>query len=68
MKFLDELVKRAEKVNSKNSSKKDFMKYMDLKSQLFFREGVYKYREKMEKESSFKEKPWFVIHKFGGRH
>ena len=50
-----ELVRRSEKVNSKNSSKKDYLKYMDIKSQLFFREGVYKYEDKMEKETSFKE-------------
>ena len=52
--LLLELVKRADKVNSKNSSKKDFIKYTELKTKIFFRESVYKYGDTIEKEAAFK--------------
>ena len=43
LQILNELVRRAERVNSIGSSKRDFREYMNLKSKLLFTDNIYKY-------------------------
>jgi len=54
--FIKELIQRAEIVNSRNSSKLDYAKYMELKSQVLFMDDIYKYDGVIYTESDFKEK------------
>ena len=41
--ILEELVKRAEKVNRNHSTKTDYRKYFDIRNKLIFMENIYKY-------------------------
>lgn len=52
--MLQELVKRAEQVNKKKSTKDDFKKYCQLKNKLVFLENVYKYKEEVMGEGEFR--------------
>ena len=54
--FINELIKRAEKVNSHYSSKLDYIHYNNLKNKVLFMEDVYKYNGDIYNESDFKEK------------
>lgn len=53
--ILSELVERADKVNSKNSSSKDYAKYCELKNQILFIEDLYNYQDNIYSETEFKE-------------
>ena len=52
--ILKELVKRAQKVNSYKSTKTDYRKYCDIRNNMIFMENIYKYREEIVGESSFR--------------
>ena len=52
--ILQELVKRAEKVNSKYSSKTDYKKYCDIRNKLVFMENIYKFNNEIIGESQFR--------------
>ena len=52
--ILQELVKRAEKVNSKHSTKTDFRKYCDIRNKLIFMENIYKFQNEIIGESQFR--------------
>jgi len=52
--MLRDLVKRAERVNRRGSSKDDFKKYCSLKNKLVFMENVYKYGEEVIGEGEFR--------------
>jgi hypothetical protein len=54
--ILQELIKRAEKVNQKGSTKKDYNLYTSLKDKLIFMENIYKYNGEIISESEFKIK------------
>jgi hypothetical protein len=53
--FLGELVKRAEKVNSMNSTKADYKSYCSIKNSTVFLEDVYKYGTSVMTETDIKE-------------
>jgi hypothetical protein len=53
-KLLQELVRRAEKVNEKNSTKTAFKNYCHLKNKLVFMENVYKYHGEIVGEGEFR--------------
>ena len=53
--ILEELVNLASLVNRKGSTGADYGKYMGLKSQLYFMENIYKYRDGIYTEKDFKE-------------
>lgn len=53
--FLNELVKRAEKVNCRGSTKNDYKNYCSLKNSAVFLEDVYKYDGKVMTETDIKE-------------
>jgi hypothetical protein len=52
--MLQDLVKRAEKVNSARSTKNDFRKYCDLRNKLIFMENLYKVQNEIIGESQFR--------------
>lgn len=52
--LLQELVKRAEKVNSKYSSKTDYKKYCEIRNKLVFMENIYKFNNEIIGESQFR--------------
>tara|TARA_R110001599_G_scaffold283505_1_gene485401 strand:- start:1133 stop:2749 length:1617 start_codon:yes stop_codon:yes gene_type:complete len=52
--MLQDLAARAEKVNSSYSTKQDYKKYCALRNSLVFMENVYKYKEEIVSESSFR--------------
>lgn len=52
--MLDELVKRADKVNSSYSTKADYKHYSDLKDRMVFMENIYKYRGEIMGETQFR--------------
>ena len=52
--ILQDLVKRAEKVNSKYSTKTDYKKYCDIRNKLIFMENIYKYQNEIITESQFR--------------
>jgi hypothetical protein len=52
--FMQELTRRAEKVNQRFSTKDDYRKYCSLKNRAIFLENVYKYRNTIATESDFK--------------
>lgn len=54
--FMNELIKRGEKINSAHSSKIDYMKYSNMKNRVIFMEDIYKYQNVIYSESEFKEK------------
>jgi len=53
--ILLELTKRAEKVNSKYSSKADYKKYCEIRNKLIFMENIYKFQNEILGESQFRE-------------
>lgn len=52
--ILQELVKRAEKVNSKYSNKTDYKKYCEIRNKLVFMENIYKFNNEIIGESQFR--------------
>jgi len=56
MSLLNELIKRAEKINSVYSTKMDYIKYNSLKNKVIFMEDIYKYQNEIYSEIDFKEK------------
>ena len=52
--ILQELIKKAEKVNSKSSSKTDYRRYCDLRNNMIFMENVYKFNGEIIGESQFR--------------
>lgn len=54
--FMNELIKRAEKVNNHYSSKMDYIHYNNLKNKVLFMDDVYKYQDEIYSEHNFKEK------------
>ena len=52
--ILQELVRRAEKVNSSYSNKNDYRKYCDIRNKLIFMENIYKYHNEIIGESQFR--------------
>jgi len=52
--ILQDLVKRAEKVNSKYSTKADYKKYCDIRNKLIFMENIYKFQNEIITESQFR--------------
>lgn len=52
--ILEELVKRAEKVNSRNSTKTDYKKYCDIRNKLIFMENIYKFQKEIIGETQFR--------------
>lgn len=54
--FLNELVNRAEKVNSSNSTKADYKNYCSLKNSTVFLEDVYKHENSIMTETDMKER------------
>ena len=52
--ILEELVKRAEKVNRNYSSKTDYRKYFDIRNKLIFMENIYKYNGEIIGETQFR--------------
>lgn len=71
---LSELVERAEQVNKLGSSKKDYHKYMELKSQLIFASCVFKFNGMIMTATEFKSghpllftKVWDIISESNGK-
>jgi nucleoside-triphosphatase THEP1 len=54
--LINELIARAEKINSSHSTKLDYMKYSSIKNKVIFMEDLYKYNGEIYSESDFKEK------------
>jgi Intestiviridae Dda-like helicase len=52
--LLEELVKRAEKVNSQKSTKRDYKKYCDIRNKLIFMENIYKFQKEIVGETQFR--------------
>lgn len=52
--ILEELVKRAEKVNRNYSTKADYKKYSDIRNKLIFMENIYKFNGEIIGESQFR--------------
>jgi hypothetical protein len=53
--FMNELVRRAEKVNQRYSTKDEYKKYCALKNKAVFLENVYRYEGRVMTESTFKD-------------
>jgi hypothetical protein len=53
--FINELIRRGERVNARHSSKKDYINYNALKNKVLFLEDLYKYNDAIYSESDFKE-------------
>jgi nucleoside-triphosphatase THEP1 len=53
--FMREFVKRAERVNSRNSTKDAYRRYCQLKNRAIFLEDVYKYGGKIMTETDFRQ-------------
>ena len=54
LEILEELVKRAEKVNRNHSTKTDYRKYSDIRNKLIFMENIYKYNGEIIGETQFR--------------
>ena len=54
LEILEELVKRAEKVNRNHSTKNDYRKYSDIRNKLIFMENIYKFNGEIVGESQFR--------------
>ena len=52
--LLEELVKRADKVNSKYSTKREYKSYCELRNKLIFMENIYKFQNNIVGESQFR--------------
>jgi len=52
--ILEELVRRAEKVNSTKSTKTDYKKYFEIRNKLIFMENIYKFQKEIIGESQFR--------------
>lgn len=52
--ILEELVRRAEKVNRNHSTKSDYRKYSDIRNKLIFMENIYKFNGEIIGESQFR--------------
>jgi hypothetical protein len=52
--ILEELVKRAEKVNRNYSTKNDYRKYSEIRNRLIFMENIYKFNNEIIGESQFR--------------
>jgi len=52
--ILEELVRRAEKVNRNHSTKADYKKYSDIRNKLIFMENIYKFNGEIIGESQFR--------------
>lgn len=55
LRFMQELVRRAEKVNSRYSTKNDYKNYCSLKNSAVFLEDVYKYQGKILTETILRQ-------------
>ena len=53
--FIMRLIELAEIVNSNNSTKTDYLNYMELKNSVVFSEDIYKFQGAIYTETSFKE-------------
>jgi len=53
--FMKEFIKRAERVNRRNSTKNAYRKYCQLKNRAIFLEDVYKYGGKIMTETDFRQ-------------
>ena len=53
--MLQELIKRAEKVNSVKSSKNDYRKYFEIRNKLIFMDNIYKFENEIVGETQFKK-------------
>jgi hypothetical protein len=53
--MIQELIRRAEKNNARDSRKQDFESYIELKYKMIFMEDIYKYDDKIYTESTFRE-------------
>ena len=53
--LLQELIKRAEKVNKSKSTKNDYRKYFEIRNKLIFMDNIYKYGKEIVGESQFKK-------------
>ncbi len=54
LEILEELVRRAEKVNRQHSTKNDYRKYSDIRNKLIFMENIYKFNGEIVGESQFR--------------
>ena len=54
LEILEELVRRAERVNRNHSTKNDYRKYSDLRNKLIFMENIYKFNGEIVGESQFR--------------
>jgi hypothetical protein len=54
LEVLEELVRRAERVNRNHSTKNDYRKYSDLRNKLIFMENIYKFNGEIVGESQFR--------------
>ena len=54
LEILEELVKRAEKVNRNHSTKTDYRNYFDIRNKLIFMENIYKFNGEIVGESQFR--------------
>ena len=54
LEILEELVKRAEKVNGNYSTKTDYKKYFEIRNKLIFMENIYKYNGEIVGETQFR--------------
>lgn len=52
--ILQELVKRAEKVNAQGSTKTDYKKYGEIRNAMIFMENIYKFQNEIIGESGFR--------------
>ena len=54
--FLCELIRLADLVNTKNSTKKDFSNYFNLRNNVIFNEDIYKFKDEILPLDRFKDK------------
>ena len=54
LEILEELVRRAERVNRNHSTKNDYRKYSDIRNKLIFMENIYKFNGEIVGESQFR--------------
>jgi hypothetical protein len=54
LEILEELVRRAERVNRNHSTKNDYRKYSDIRNKLIFMENIYKFNGEIIGESQFR--------------
>jgi len=54
--FLCELIRLADLVNNKHSTKKDFSNYFNLRNNVIFNEDIYKFKDEILPLNRFKEK------------